>query len=86
MADKMVQDKSKPGPVSGEVSGAFASGGESQGEDFPNANAGKKPKQGGFFGHGGQTEAGYHGSGQLGGKKVGDGNDNAGATTEDKEK
>ena len=84
MADKMVQDKSTPGPVSGEIKGAFASGGESQGDEFPNANTGKKPKQGTFLGHGGQTEMGYHGSGQLGDQKVGDGNENAGATTKDK--
>ncbi len=86
MADKMVQDKSTPGPVSGELKGALASGGESQGAGYPNANAGKKPKSGGFMGHGGQTEMGYHGKGQLGGQKVGEGNENAPATTEDKQK
>ena len=82
MADKMVQPKdAEPGsrPVSGETKGAMASGGESQGGDYPNANAGKKP---GF--HGGQTEQGYHGGGQLGDKKVGDGNPNAPSTSEDK--
>jgi hypothetical protein len=72
MADKMVQDKSTPGPVSGEIKGAMASGGESQGDNFPNANAGKKPKF-----HGGQTEQGYHGGGQLGDQEVGEGNQNA---------
>jgi hypothetical protein len=51
MADKMVQDKSTPGPVSGEITAAMKSGGESQGDSFPNANTGKKPKF-----HGGQTE------------------------------
>jgi hypothetical protein len=78
MADKMVQDKSTPGPVSGEIKGAFASGGESQGDQFPNADTGKKP---GF--HGGQTEQGYHGTGQLGDKKVGEGNQNAPSTSSD---
>jgi len=78
MADKMVQDKSTPGPVSGEVSGAMKSGGESQGAAYPNANAGKKPKF-----DGGQTEQGYHGGGQLGGQKVGEGNQNAPSTSKD---
>jgi len=71
MADKMVQDKSTPGPVSGEIKGAMASGGESQGEARPTSATGKKP---GF--HGGQTEQGYHGTGQLGADEVGDGNPN----------
>lgn len=79
MADKMVQDKSTPGPVSGEIKGAMASGGESQGDQRPNANAGKKP---GF--HGGQTEQGYHGGGQLGDKEVGDGNQNSPSASGDK--
>jgi hypothetical protein len=79
MADKMVQDKSKPGPVSGEVAAAMKSGGESQGAGYPNANAGKKP---GF--HGGQTEQGYHGSGQLGDQEVGEGNQNAPSKSGDK--
>jgi hypothetical protein len=79
MADKMVHDKSTPGPVSGELKGAMASGGESQGRDYPNANAGKKP---GF--HGGQTEQGYHGGGQLGGDEAGDGNQNAPSKSSDK--
>ena len=79
MADKMVQDKSTPGPVSGEIKGAFASGGESQGDNFPNANEGKKPSF-----HGGQTEQGYHGGGQLGDKQVGEGNQNAPSTSSDK--
>lgn len=64
---------------SGEVEGAMASGGESQGGDYPNANKGKKPAF-----SGGQTEKGYHGTGQLGDKKVGDGNQNAPAKSADK--
>jgi hypothetical protein len=78
MADKMVQDKSKPGPVSGEVSAAMKSGGESQGGAYPNANEGKKPSF-----HGGQTEQGYHGGGQLGGEEVGEGNQNAPSKSSD---
>ena len=57
---------------SGEVEGAMASGGESQGGEDPGARKDKKP---GFSG--GQTEKGYHGTGQLGADKVGDGNQNA---------
>lgn len=79
MADKLVQPNNDAKPVSGETKGAMASGGESQGEGFPNANADKKP---GF--HGGQTEQGYHGSGQLGDREFGDGNQNAPSTSEDK--
>ena len=84
MADKMVQPDKDAKLVSGETKAAMASGGESQGGDYPNANDGKKPKQGGLFGHGGQTEMGYHGSGQLGDQEVGDGNQNAPAKTRDK--
>jgi hypothetical protein len=79
MADKMVQDKSTPGPVSGEIAGAMASGGESQGEVRPTSATGKKP---GF--HGGQTEQGYFGGGQLGDEEVGKGNQNAPSKSSDK--
>jgi hypothetical protein len=84
MADKMVQPNKDAKPVSGETKGAMASGGESAGAGYPNANAGKKPKQAGLQGHGGQTEMGYHGSGQLGDQKVGEGNQNAPAKSSDK--
>jgi hypothetical protein len=57
----------------------MASGGESQGDSTPESNMGRKP---GF--HGGQTEQGYHGTGQLGGDKVGDGNQNAPSTSSGK--
>ena len=50
----------------------MASGGESQGDSTPLSNKDRKP---GF--HGGQTEQGYHGGGQLGDEKVGAGNLNA---------
>jgi len=78
MADKMVQDKSTPGPVSGELAGAMKSGGESQGAGYPNAKAGREAKQ-----KAGQTEQGYYGSGQLGDKKVGEANQNAPSTSDD---
>jgi len=44
--------------------------GESGGGPYPNPHSGKKPDSspGDFLGHGGQTEIGYHGGGQLGGK------------------
>jgi hypothetical protein len=78
MADKMVQPNKDEKPVSGETKGAFASGGESQGEERPTSATGKKPKF-----HGGQTAQGYHGGGQLGDKKVGEGNPNAPSTSDD---
>lgn len=83
MADKMVQPNEDAKPVSGETKAAMTSGGESQGGDYPNANDGKDPKQKGFQDHGGQTGMGYHGSGQLGDKTVGEGNQNAPAKSAD---
>ena len=42
-------------------------GGESQGGAYPNPHTGKKkPENDGLMGHGGQSEMGYHGTGQLG--------------------
>jgi hypothetical protein len=84
MADKMVQADKDAEPASGETKAAMASGGESQGSAYPNANSGKHPKQSGLHGHGGQTEMGYHGSGQLGDREVGEGNQNAPAKSADK--
>jgi len=48
--------------------------GESGGGAYPNPHRGKKPatSPGDFLGHGGQTEIGYHGSGQLGEQVVDD--------------
>jgi hypothetical protein len=51
-------------------------GGDSGGGPYPNPHTGKKEKTDGFFGHGGQTEMGYHGTGQLGDEETGD-NENA---------
>jgi hypothetical protein len=54
---------------------------------YPNPHTGKEErgeKSGmtGFLGHGGQSEMGYHGTGQLGGEDVvPGGNKNAGAKT-----
>ena len=59
-----------------------AKGGESQGGAYPNPHTGKKPERGGLMDHGGQTEIDYHGSGQLGSEKVGEGNDNSPAKNE----
>jgi hypothetical protein len=38
-------------------------GGESGGGAYPNPHTGKEKKQSGFFGHGGQTEIDYSGTG-----------------------
>ena len=78
MADKMVQPGKDAKPVSGETAGAMASGGESQGDSTPLSD---KDRKASF--HGGQTEQGYFGTGQLGGEKVGDGNQNAPSTSSD---
>lgn len=41
-------------------------GGESGGGGYPNPQTGREPTNSNFFGHGGQTEIGYHGGGQAG--------------------
>jgi hypothetical protein len=46
--------------------------GQSGGGAYPNPHGGKKGKSDGFFGHGGQSDMAYHGSGQLGDRKTGD--------------
>ena len=51
-------------------------GGDSGGGAYPNPHTGKEGTNGGFMGHGGQTEMAYHGTGQLGEQEVG-GNGNA---------
>ena len=50
--------------------------GESGGGAYPNPHHGKKSDEGGYMGHGGQSDMAYHGHGRLGDKKVG-GNANA---------
>lgn len=62
--------------------GGRKGGGDSGGGAYPNPHSGKDGKEGGFMGHGGQTDMAYHGHGQLGGDKVG-GNANAPASEED---
>jgi len=53
--------------------------GQSQGGAYPNPHTGKTPQNGGFMGHGGQSEIGYHGHGQLGDEDVeGEDNQNSG--------
>jgi hypothetical protein len=49
--------------------------GESGGGAYPNPHTGKdgsKRARNSLFGHGGQTEQAYHGSGQLGDQKIGE--------------
>jgi hypothetical protein len=59
-------------------------GGESGGGAYPNPHTGKKPEgsPSDFNGHGGQSGQGYHGTGQLGSKDVGEENPNAPSTEE----
>ena len=45
-------------------------GGDSGGGAYPNPHSGTDPGNGGFMGHGGQTEMPYHGKGQLGEEAV----------------
>lgn len=47
-------------------------GGDSGGGAYPNPHRGKDGTRGGFMDHGGQTEMPYHGTGQLGDKKIGE--------------
>jgi hypothetical protein len=82
MADKMVQPEKQAKPVSGETDAALKSGGESGGDAYPN-EAAKGRDQGAWQDHGGQSNMGYHGPGQLGDKEVGDRNQNAPAKSKD---
>jgi hypothetical protein len=66
-------------PVASRPGGA----GESGGGAYPNPHTGKDDHPGdGFLGHGGQTDIGYHGTGQLGDEQVGE-DTNPNATTKD---
>ena len=73
MSDKQPQQampgddgrKGAPDGVSAKPGGKDAAG-ESGGGGYPNPQTGKKPRGGGFMGHGGQTEIAYSGTGQGG--------------------
>ena len=65
----MSQDEKNP---EDKTSPAFKGGGESGGGAYPNPHSGKEERSDGFFGHGGQSDMEYHGSGQLGEEKVGE--------------
>ena len=54
-----------PGGPEGVVQGRRG-GSESGGGAYPNPQTGKQSSNGGFMGHGGQTEMSYHGGGQAG--------------------
>jgi hypothetical protein len=55
----------------GKESAGRNGGGDSAGGSYPNPHSGKKPRNGGFMGHGGQSEMAYHGHSQLGDKDLG---------------
>lgn len=52
-------------------------GGQSGGGAYPNPHTGKDGGNGGFMGHGGQSEMPYHGHGQLGEDETEGGNANS---------
>lgn len=64
-ASKGMPDGVSAAPEGGNVHGR-SDGGESGGSAYPDPHRGKTGKNSGFFGHGGQTEIGYHGGGQAG--------------------
>lgn len=60
------------------MSSGRTDGGGSEGGAYPNPHTGEKPEEGGFMGHGGQSEQSYYGEDQLGERVVGkDENPNA---------
>lgn len=61
-----------------DANSAKSGGGDSGGGAYPNPHSGKKPNQGGYMGHGGQTDIAYHGPRNPGEDKPGaDRNPNA---------
>lgn len=81
-ADGQNSDRRRSDGVSDTDTHGKKGGGESSGGNYPNPHRGKeaeaKPES--FTGHGGQTEIGYHGPGQLGDQDVGDGENPNAAT------
>lgn len=76
--------KGAPDGVGDAATHGKSGGGESSGGAYPNPHAGKKPEgQGGFLGHGGQSEINYHGPDQLGDTDVPGDNPNAATKRED---
>lgn len=63
--DKGAADGVSGSPDGGEVGGRTR-GGESSGGGYANPHTGKEPANGGFMGHGGQTEINHYGGGQAG--------------------
>ena len=69
-------DLSRGDPDKRENFNGLSGRGQDGGGAYPNPHSGKEGGNGGYMGHGGQTEMAYHGPGQLGEDKVG-GNANA---------
>lgn len=59
-------DGAKGAPDGVNVTHDKTGGSESSGGHYPNSHDHQKEKTGGFFGHGGQTEIAYSGTGQGG--------------------
>lgn len=73
-----------PDGVSNLNMSASTPGGQSAGAPYPHGKRKSKNDFGSRMGHGGQSEIGYHGTGHLGGQKVGDDdNRNGVAETDD---
>ncbi|BAI95921.1 hypothetical protein Sj15T_02550 [Sphingobium sp. TA15] len=76
--------RSHPDGVSDLDMSAASPGGQSAGAPYPHGRRKSKNDFGSRMGHGGQTEIGYHGTGHLGGRSVGeDDNRNGVAETDD---
>jgi hypothetical protein len=85
----MPKDGRKGAPDGVNTQGQSGTEAQIAGGAYPNPHTGKelrgeKSGWGGFLGHGGQSEIGYHGAGQLGDQDVRPaGNKNAGAKSSD---
>jgi hypothetical protein len=67
MTERRTEDPANTGVAKDKAAG----GGESGGGAYPNPHSGKATEGGGYMGHGGQSDIGYHGTGQLGQKAIG---------------